>query len=169
MTRASSYGSSHQTINFLNNPGIPQPILQKIWTLPPPPKIKFFLWFLMLNKLQTAENLQRKGWPTITECIMCVSHNQESSDHLFIVCTTAKALTDEIIDRSMQLGGNTIRDKWDSACQRNKQGAWAAVVWTLWRERNRRIFQDQRKNLRALVVEATSYIKQWALSSAAAG
>jgi len=52
---------------------------------------------------------------------MCASHNQESSYHLFVACTIAKALTDDIIDGSMQLGGNTIRDKWDLACQRNNK------------------------------------------------
>jgi hypothetical protein len=31
------------TYAFLNNPGIPNPNLQKIWILPLPPKIRFFL------------------------------------------------------------------------------------------------------------------------------
>jgi zinc-binding in reverse transcriptase len=51
------------TYKFLNNPDIPKPNLQKIWSLPLHPKIRFFLWLLMLNKLQTAQNLQRKGCP----------------------------------------------------------------------------------------------------------
>jgi hypothetical protein len=44
---------------------------------------------------------------------MCASQNQESSNHLFATCTTTKTLTNDIINRSMQLGGNTVRDKWD--------------------------------------------------------
>jgi hypothetical protein len=99
---------------------------------------------------------------------MCASHDHESSDYLFTTCTTTQALTDDTIGMRMRLGGNTVRDKWASACQRNKQGAWAAVVWTLWRERNRRIFQGQRKNLQALVIEEPTYIKQWSLSDPAA-
>jgi hypothetical protein len=44
---------------------------------------------------------------------MCAYQNQEPSNHLFATCTTTKTLTNDIINRSMQLGGNTVRDKWD--------------------------------------------------------
>jgi zinc-binding in reverse transcriptase len=82
----------HSAYKFLNNPGIPNPTLQRVWQTTTPPKIKIFIWLLLQNKLQTAENLQRKGWPTITVCIMCNTGTQKSTNHLFTSCPTAATL-----------------------------------------------------------------------------
>jgi hypothetical protein len=57
----------------------------------------------------------------------------------------------------------TAPEAWTVAGQRLKQETWAAMAWMLWRERNRRLFQGQRSNIRSLLIEATSYIKHWAL------
>jgi zinc-binding in reverse transcriptase len=46
---------------FLNNPGIPIPTLQNILQIEIPPIIKILLWLLLQDKLQTAQNLQKKG------------------------------------------------------------------------------------------------------------
>jgi zinc-binding in reverse transcriptase len=89
--------STHQftaksAYKFLNDPGIPTPVHHKVWTLHLPLHIKFFLWITLHNRLNTTDNLQRKGWPTISSCIMCDSTFGETADHLLVSCKTASDL-----------------------------------------------------------------------------
>jgi zinc-binding in reverse transcriptase len=77
---------------LLNDLSIHIPTLHIIWKHKLPPRIKVFLWLTLLNKIHTADNLQRKGWSTISNCIMCVNHTGESIDHLLTTCTTTKHL-----------------------------------------------------------------------------
>jgi zinc-binding in reverse transcriptase len=82
----------NSTYKLLNNPGILNQTLNDLWALRLPPKIKFFIWLLLQNKLQTAQNLTRKNWPAIQSCSMCNTGNQETTEHLFVSCPTARAL-----------------------------------------------------------------------------
>jgi hypothetical protein len=56
----------------------------------------------------------------------------------------------------------TIKDTW-AEIDRSTQHKWAASAWTIWKERNRRIFQGEAKNLHALKIELASYTMQWEL------
>jgi zinc-binding in reverse transcriptase len=78
---------------FINDPGISNPTLQKIWKLHLPSKIKIFLWLLLLDRLRTTTNLQKKQWSAIAHFVMCTAQAIESGDHLFTECATAKTLT----------------------------------------------------------------------------
>jgi zinc-binding in reverse transcriptase len=150
--------------HFLNNPGIPNPILQKIWPLQLPPKIKFFIWLLLQNKLQTAQNLQRKNWPAIHSCIMYTTTNQETTDHLFYTCPTARALHHTWPHQIIPLAGPAqILQSWCMAVRTAGEQQWAAVGWTIWKERNRRIFQQETKQLHAMKMEVSTYRAQWAI------
>jgi zinc-binding in reverse transcriptase len=76
---------SYPICHFLNNPSIPSPQFAKIWKLQAPPRIRFFIWLLLHDKLNTADNLLQKGWTATPNCIMCNSYAPESAI-LFISC-----------------------------------------------------------------------------------
>jgi hypothetical protein len=58
-------------------------------------------------------------------------------------------------------GSSTVWDAWGTECQLQCQLRWVARAWTIWNERNRYIFQDERKNSHALRIELETYITQW--------
>jgi zinc-binding in reverse transcriptase len=98
------------TYVFINDPGIPNPILQNIWKLHLPPIIKIFLWLLLPDILQIATNLQKKRWPAIAHCVMCSAQAQESGNHLFAACATAKALTQQVFGWATRTTVITVQD-----------------------------------------------------------
>jgi zinc-binding in reverse transcriptase len=145
---------------FLNNPEIPNPTLNNIWHIRLPPKIKIFIWLVLQDKLQSAQNLQRKGWPAITDCIMCNTGAQETTEHLFISCPTAASLAGPTSTQA-RTSTLTILEVWCEAYRTSQQSQWAASAWTIWKERNRHIFQGEVKNLHAMKIEQASYNAQW--------
>jgi zinc-binding in reverse transcriptase len=157
----------HSAYKFLNNPRIPNPTLQRVCQTTMPPKIKIFIWLLLQNKLQTAENLQRKGWPTITVCIMCNTGTQKSANHLFTSCPTAATLSQRTI--TLPTTAPTCSTGWEAWQQMrtlSMQPRWAAMAWTIWKKRNRKIFQGTYKNVHAMTLEMESYSTQWNMQAA---
>lgn len=62
-------------------------VIKGVWRGLVPPRIELFLWFSMLDKINTIEKLLRCGIIPMADasCIFCKSQ-VESSDHLFIHC-----------------------------------------------------------------------------------
>ena len=59
---------------------------RNLWKLPFPSKIKFFLWRLLLNRLPTLDNLEKKTiLDTPLDCCFCIN-NKENYNHLFLSC-----------------------------------------------------------------------------------
>ncbi|KAJ9557521.1 hypothetical protein OSB04_012135 [Centaurea solstitialis] len=57
-----------------------------------PSKVNILLWQVFLNRLATIDNLARRGVETnLVDCQMCLSA-AESSDHLFVYCSTTKVV-----------------------------------------------------------------------------
>lgn len=56
-----------------------------IWKAKAPPRLKFFMWLVVHQRCQTADNLERKGWPNQGACVLC-SQESESCRHLFLHC-----------------------------------------------------------------------------------
>jgi hypothetical protein len=61
----------------------------RFWAWRIPQKIKLFFWLLTENKINTWDNLLRKGWSGPNICCLC-HHDSESVDHLFINCQFTK-------------------------------------------------------------------------------
>uniref|UniRef100_A0A2N9EHP5 Reverse transcriptase domain-containing protein n=1 Tax=Fagus sylvatica TaxID=28930 RepID=A0A2N9EHP5_FAGSY len=111
----------------------------------------FFTWTAALGKILTAENLRRRGIVLGSWCCMCKASG-ESVEHLLLHCPYAKEMWDMVfalfgIQWVMPRGVLALFECW----QGNFGGhqnivVWRAVphcvMWCLWRERNRRIFED---------------------------
>jgi zinc-binding in reverse transcriptase len=105
-----------------NNPGIEQNHLARIWKIGIPNKIKNFLWLLLQDKLNTAENLQKKGWPSTQHCVLCTNGLTETRLHLFQDCHFTATIISRRIGATTQQDNNFITG-WEEAWRSNKQKA----------------------------------------------
>jgi hypothetical protein len=55
---------------------------------PGPPKCKFFLWLVALQRCWTADRLQRRGLDHPDQCPLC-DQEMETIDHLLVSCVFA--------------------------------------------------------------------------------
>ncbi|XP_026450839.1 uncharacterized protein LOC113350962 [Papaver somniferum] len=144
-----------------------------IWKRPVPSKIYFLLWCLMHDKLNTIDMLQIKGVDIYNSCVLC-GDDVESQDHIFLHCEIAHSVW------SLVLPSNC----WSWVIPRNLKMlayGWhhvhfsiagkflwdlipAAVVHTIWTERNKRIFERNYtfKTDDDLGIEVKSLILSWA-------
>jgi hypothetical protein len=58
---------------------------KSVWKVWAPPKVKFFTWLLTQNRIWTADQLRKNGWPNCGLCPLC-KQVTESVSHLFIHC-----------------------------------------------------------------------------------
>lgn len=59
-----------------------------IWKVWAPPKVKFFSWLTIQNRIWTADRLEKRGWENCGLCTLCKRAN-ETSSHLFFKCRFA--------------------------------------------------------------------------------
>lgn len=91
------------------------------------------------------ENLQRKlpnfklnpKW-----CILCQKHS-ENMDHLFLRCNTASTIWSKVASK---IGWHNSHSLIYSLCKEMLSTLIVATLWTLWNERNRRIFSNADKS-----------------------
>eukprot|EP00253_Pinus_taeda_P012272 PITA_12272 len=133
------------------------PWCSKVWDSLLWPKIRTFLWLLMRNKTLTWENLCKKCFEGPSRCPMC-SVEEESLNHLCNTCEWASQLwcwmewIPSCSDRKRDSIHNTILDwRKDFSGIQRVNSIWKSVpgflLWSIWKERNRRIFQDEHKNM----------------------
>jgi len=70
-----------------------------VWLNLVPPKVEFFMWLTLLEKLNTKEMLCKKGVLSVnqTSCTFCSSHT-ESLDHVLLNCPFSWRVWCSIVD-----------------------------------------------------------------------
>jgi hypothetical protein len=126
-----------------------------IWRAKTEPKCRFFAWLAIQGKSLTADNLAKKNWPCNPHCPLCYCMN-ETNEHLLAECNFTEAIWDKIA-HDLQVHpvlvpfhkGNI--SSWIEAAGRagnkKQQHINAGIVflfwWNIWKERNRRIFENK--------------------------
>eukprot|EP00253_Pinus_taeda_P034784 PITA_34784 len=64
---------------------------KKAWDSLALPKVNFFFWTLVHNKLLTGDNLEKRNIAGPHRCVLC-NNNLETTQHLFLECNFAKAV-----------------------------------------------------------------------------
>eukprot|EP00253_Pinus_taeda_P018398 PITA_18398 len=133
------------------------PWCSKVWDSLLWPKIRTFLWLLMRNKTLTWDNLCKKGFRGPSRCPMCLAE-EESINHLFNACEWANQLWNWMegilssSDRDRESIHSTILNwKKDFSNIQRVNSIWKSILgfllWSIWKERNCRIFQDEHRNI----------------------
>ena len=124
-----------------------------IWGVKAPRRISFFTWTAARGKILTCDNLMRRGHVLAGWCCMCKNH-WETGDHLLLHCEVATALWCLVfsmfgIQWVLPAKVLDMLAGWHNWFGRRSSTVWnlapLCVMWSLWKERNRRIFEDLEK------------------------
>ena len=129
--------------------------MMKIWYFNIPLKIKCFVWLTCNKKINTWDNLSKKGWIGPNRCSLC-NKEAESVDHLFVSCHFLK----EVI-----CGLNCIFDVnilWNAPTFLENLSIWVSnkgsllylplfLMWNIWKARNHLCFDDQKPIMTSLL------------------
>jgi hypothetical protein len=84
--------TSRRFYRYIFNEVDAHPIFKIVWKSSCTPRIKFFAWLVLVDRLNTKSMLRRRHMNiqgTVT-CVMCNSGAEETIDHLFFDCPFAK-------------------------------------------------------------------------------
>ncbi|CAM0879805.1 unnamed protein product [Alopecurus aequalis] len=142
----------------------------------PPPKCKFYSWLAVLGWCLTADNLARRGWPHNPLCPLCCAA-PETSPHLLAACPYARAVWDLVVDKASlpatlaPLPDTTSLEDWllhsSQRLDKEKAKAWQSIVqlvwWSIWLERNNRVFKQRASTpaqlMHVIIAEARSWVQ----------
>jgi hypothetical protein len=144
-------------VEEFNPPNVRDPIwdfvFKNLWKCGAPSKVCAFSWQLLLDRIQTKDNLLKRRiiQPPQGQCVFC-GLAPESATHLFLHCSVAAKVW---YDVSRWLGFfNTLPHTIVSSlamlllCAKNKKERgglcliWAAYAWVIWSVRNDIIFNN---------------------------
>jgi hypothetical protein len=123
---------------------------KSVWRSQAPPRVAFFVWTVVQNKILTLDNLGRRGLVVVNRCWLCETEG-ESVDHLLLHCVTASALWNAFFARFglCWVMPRTVKELiacWWSGSRTRSAVVWKMVphciLWCIWRERNNRCFED---------------------------
>ena len=131
-------------------------IIWRSWALM---RVSFFAWEASWNRILTIDQLKRRGWNMPNRCYLC-KVEEETSNHLILFCKKATMLWSllfSLFDVQWVLHSSIKRNliAWHGAfVSKRKEKAWRAaplcLMWTLWKERNERLFNDTERSDQAL-------------------
>jgi hypothetical protein len=129
--------------------------MRLIWGVKAPRRISFFTWTAARGKILTCDNLMRRGHVLAGWCCLC-KNQWETVDHLLLHCEVAVALWGFVfsmfgVQRVFPAMVLDMVSGWHNWFGRHSSAIWnlapLCVMWSLWQERNRRIFEDAEKSV----------------------
>jgi zinc-binding in reverse transcriptase len=137
---------SKSAYDRITHPGVQQLYPTIPWKLGIPGKVKMFLWLLSRDILLTNRNLQRRDWPCGDRCVLCLAALEEDANHIFFICPYARRIWNDILPSNF-ITQKTFSDLTHGIMKAHTTGIkqeqlMTAACWNIWKEHNRRIFQD---------------------------
>jgi hypothetical protein len=150
-----------------------------VWKIWATPKVKFFSWLAIRNRLWTADRLEKRGWDNCGLCPLC-KQAQETAVHLLSHCRYTKRLWGMVrswigissIHTHAWATFNTIEEWWLSmACKASSNRKALAsitmlVSWTIWKERNARVFNNKAAPTGVLLEIIKNDVRLWIAAGA---
>jgi exonuclease III len=167
-TSAAGYRALQASRNISHTPAF----WKRVWDQLSIPKVNFFFWTLMHNKILTGDNMEKRNIVGPHRCALC-NNNFETSQHLFMDCTFAKEvwglfLQDFQIIIPPQNSVAELFASWNLIYPQRIPSKsfwtkiWTAmpkyVCWQLWLTRNQMIFKEERHSPLQVAAKAKSFL-----------
>jgi hypothetical protein len=149
-----------------------KPVMMQIWKAKTEPKCKVFAWLLLHQKVLTANNLAKRGWPHDPICKLCRIEN-ETPQHLCKDCPYTqevwKVITSwlnlqDFSDMDEHLSINRwwqlVRRKVAQTHRTLFDGVVIFFWWNIWKERNRRTFENKQLSVTDVAFRLKEQIDQ---------
>ena len=138
---------------------------KSVWQVKVPPKVAFFTWLAAHAKNLTIDNLHRRKIWVLDWCFMC-KRAGESVDHLLLHCEYARELWSFIFCIvGMPCKVTELLACWGRRASSSKNVIWNAIpsclMWLIWRESNRRAFEDSERHSTELKLILLHTILEW--------
>ena len=131
-----------------------------VWSSQAPLKCRIFSWLALLGKCHTADCLQKKGWPHNAACVFCLAE-PETALHLLATCPVAIRIWRRMLHTaqlpaclaptqdtaSLTTWLTDTRASIEQSLQKNWTTLAHLVWWSIWKERNNRIFNNTAASL----------------------
>jgi hypothetical protein len=126
----------------------------KLWKAKVEPKVIFFGWSAMHQKIMTSDNLAARGLPHNSACALC-HQGTEDTRHLLINCSISREVLRLLWSWFAMQGSPTLCSQdqdladWlcfnarraNPACSKEATRILLYHWWNVWKERNNRVFQ----------------------------
>ena len=142
-----------------------------VWNPIVPPKIRVFAWEATWGKVLTLDQLKRRGMAFANRYFLC-EEDEETIDHLLIHCKSAKILSNlflSIVGTSWVFPHSVLHTllAWQGAAMgKKRKKIWIAtplcLFWTLWRARNRLVFENEVTSEQRIKANFVSNLWTWA-------
>jgi len=158
--------SSQSLYKIINFRGIKTVHVSALWHIKIPPRVHFFLWQLINNKVLTRDNLAK--WRKVKDpsCLLCLE--QESVHHLFFECVVAKQCWKVISDAVGTIVGIDLAVIGQFWLSEKRHGilniVTSAVFWSIWKLRNEILFQNIGwRSMDILLYRMAGLLQNWAI------
>lgn len=137
--------SSRQFYAHVFNAVEAHPFYKILWRSGCIPRVKFFAWLILVDRLNTKTMLRRRHINIQDDvfCVLCATGTEEDIDHLFFDCPFATQCWNSIgfsWDTSMPLVERLVAANNDHNLPFFTEAALIAT-WELWKLRNDKVFQ----------------------------
>ncbi|KAJ1404858.1 SPX domain [Sesbania bispinosa] len=138
-----------------------------LWKLKVPNCVKLFLWRLLRGCLPTRMNLQRKGVSCPATCAFCESA-LENEWHVFFGCMNSivcwqKAGMWQLLEQPVSVSEGFQETAFFllSSLQYNMKHKFAMVLWSLWKQRNEKVWEGVQRATSKVVTRAQEAFTDW--------
>ncbi|KAL4309116.1 hypothetical protein GQ457_01G028970 [Hibiscus cannabinus] len=132
------------------------------------PKHAIIAWMAVLDRLLTNDRLVRMGMEVVDKCWLCGGHS-ETRNHNFSECGFSRGIwrailrlccvTREVTDWDGELGWAVRMLNGKSLIVIILKLAWSAFVYSMWLERNARLFRGRNKSVDKLIFSVKEIVR----------
>ncbi|WVZ76728.1 hypothetical protein U9M48_024677 [Paspalum notatum var. saurae] len=146
---------------------------ERIWKSWAPGNCRFFMWLVAHDRCWTADRLARRGLQHHPRCLLC-DQDFETIDHLLASCVFSRQFWFQLLQKFglqslyPEPGVVSFGDWWrnlnEAVSGPIKQGLNSVVIlgaWSLWKLRNRCVFDGVSPSLAGLVNQVSEELELW--------
>lgn len=167
--RTSIFASTHGNLNtariykITTSTGQTSRIYPFVWKSRAPPRVCFFGWLLLKERIQCRANLHRKNILDDDICELC-RQNPETVDHLIFHCSVAAQFWNHVRCQGMPLPA--IPELWNmprpaAVPPQHFNTFLLLCCWNIWNHRHDVVFRQQNPCLRRLLTSCKQAARLW--------